>query len=195
LYRLGSAHDSDPLFPYAAGRFGSGANMAFRTDVLRAVGGFDSALGTGTSARGGDDLAGFFNVVSAGHALVYEPAAIIFHAHRREEGALARQAFGYGAGLTAYLTKTLIDRPTRAYDLVSRTPAGLRHALAAGSEKNARRPPEYPRGLVWRERAGMLAGPALYLLSRHETRHVPRPSRESGRSDASIAAALGDGGV
>jgi GT2 family glycosyltransferase len=28
---------SEPLFPYAAGSFGSGANMAFRTDVLRAI--------------------------------------------------------------------------------------------------------------------------------------------------------------
>jgi hypothetical protein len=163
--------------------------------VLRAVGGFDPALGTGTSARGGDDLAAFFDVVSAGHALVYEPAAIIFHAHRREEGALARQAFGYGAGLTAYLTKTLLDHPTRAYDLFSRAPAGLRYALAAGSAKNVRRPSGFPRGLVRRERVGMLAGPALYLLSRRETRHVARPWRESARTDASNVAALGDGGV
>lgn len=35
----------EPLFPFTAGRFGSGANMAFRTAVLRSVGGFDPATG------------------------------------------------------------------------------------------------------------------------------------------------------
>jgi GT2 family glycosyltransferase len=187
LFRLG-APDCDVLFPYAAGRFGSGANMAFRTEVLRSIGGFDPALGTGSLARGGDDLAAFFDVVAAGHALVYEPAAVIFHAHRREEVALARQAFGYGAGLTAYLTKTLVDRPARAYDLASRVTAGLRHALAPSSEKNKRLPTEYPNGLVWRERAGMLAGPALYLWSRRATRTVDRPSAPTGNHASSIAA-------
>ena len=58
--------------------------MAFATDVLRDLGGFDPALGTGTAASGGDDLAAFFEVLAAGHALVYEPSAVVFHAHRRE---------------------------------------------------------------------------------------------------------------
>jgi O-antigen biosynthesis protein len=53
------------LFPYAAGAYGSGANMAFRTAALRAIGGFDPALGAGTRAQGGDDLAAFFDNVSA----------------------------------------------------------------------------------------------------------------------------------
>ena len=35
----------DPLFPFTAGRFGSGANMAFDTEVLRRLGGFDPAMG------------------------------------------------------------------------------------------------------------------------------------------------------
>jgi O-antigen biosynthesis protein len=175
LYRVGTT-GTDVLFPYAAGRFGSGANMAFRTDVLRSLAGFDPALGTGTIARGGDDLAAFFDVVAAGHALVYEPAAVIYHAHRRDDAALARQAFGYGAGLTAYLTKTVVDRPARLVDMLSRLPAGLRHALASDSEKNAKLPDDYPQTLVRRELAGMLAGPALYWRSRRATSHMPRPT-------------------
>lgn len=174
IYRDDRGAHGDPLFPYAAGRFGSGANMAFRTEALRAIGGFDSALGTGTRARGGDDLASFFDIVAAGYALVYEPAAIVFHAHRRDEAALARQAFGYGAGLTAYLTKTIADRPSRVLDIAGRIPAGLRHALASDSDKNAGRPDDYPRALVRRERAGMLAGPALYAASRYSTRRQRR---------------------
>ena len=170
--RFAGSEARDPLFPYTAGRFGSGANMAFRTDALRAAGGFDAALGTGTRARGGDDLAAFFDIVAAGHALVYEPAAIIFHAHRRDEAALARQAFGYGAGLTAYLTKTFSDRPSRVLDIVARVPAGMRYAFDPDSERTAGRPDDYPHRLVTRERAGMIAGPALYWVSRLATRRV-----------------------
>jgi GT2 family glycosyltransferase len=154
------------LFPYAAGAFGSGANMAFRVDVLRAIGGFDPSLGTGTPALGGDDLAAFFDVVAAGYTLVYEPAAVIFHAHRREEEALARQAYGYGAGLTAYLTRVVVERPSRLLDISRRLPSGLRYGLSADSAKNAGRPVDYPRALVRRERVGMLVGPARYLQSR-----------------------------
>ena len=61
------------LFPFTAGVFGSGANMAFRSDVLRELGGFDPAIGTGTAARGGDDLAAFFRLITAGYQLVYSP--------------------------------------------------------------------------------------------------------------------------
>jgi GT2 family glycosyltransferase len=176
LHRLADAPDGDLLFPYTAGQFGSGANMAFRTDVLRALGGFDPALGTGTRAQGGDDLASFFDVLAAGHALVYEPAAIVFHAHRRDDRGLANQAFGYGAGLTAYLTKALLDEPARVREIAARVPAGLRYALSRNSVKNARLPREYPRSLVRRERVGMVAGPALYLWSRRATRRVARPT-------------------
>ena len=179
----------DPLFPYAAGRFGSGANMAFRTEALLAAGGFDPALGTGTRARGGDDLAAFFDIVSTGHALVYEPAAVVFHAHRRDEAALGRQAFSYGAGLTAYLMKTMMNRPARVLDIAGRLPAGLRYALASDSAKNARLPDDYSRGLVRRERAGMLAGPLLYCASRRATRDLRRASgTEQSRRSRVISA-------
>ena len=46
---------------YLTGEFGFGANMAFRTAVLQASGGFDEALGVGTPTRGGEDLAGPLN--------------------------------------------------------------------------------------------------------------------------------------
>ena len=46
----------DPLHPWAAGRFGAGANMAFRIDAARALGGFDEYLGPGTKAKGGEDI-------------------------------------------------------------------------------------------------------------------------------------------
>ena len=155
-----------PLFPYAAGMFGSGANMAFDTAILRKAGGFDDSLGAGSMALGGDDLASFFQILAHGYTLVYEPAAIIYHMHYREYARLCKTAYGYGAGLTAYLTKTLLDRPSRLVGFARRVPYGLYYALSHRSPKNARKADDYPGELNQLERRGMLAGPFLYLRSR-----------------------------
>ena len=95
LFDPAGDHHDDVLFPFAAGVFGSGANMSFDTEYLRSVGGFDAAMGAGTVALGGDDLAAFYDVMATGHQLVYEPAAIVAHRHHRELPALQRQAYGY----------------------------------------------------------------------------------------------------
>jgi GT2 family glycosyltransferase len=153
------------LFPYTAGAFGSGANMAFSAEALRRTGGFDPATGTGTRARGGDDLAAFFGVVSSGYSLVYEPAAIVRHKHRRDAD-LERQLFDYGAGLTAYLTKVVVDRPGRLLDIARRVPRGLAHALAKSSDRNSGWHDAVPRELIRAERRGMLYGPVGYLNAR-----------------------------
>jgi glycosyltransferase involved in cell wall biosynthesis len=174
---------SDPLFPYTAGTFGSGANMAFRTDVLLALRGFEPALGTGTEAKGGDDLAAFFDVIEADHAIAYEPGAIVYHQHHRTFEALRRQTFGYGAGLTAYLTKALVDDPGRVLDMLAKAPGAVRYVLSPRSAKNQRLPSDTPPVLVRQERLGMLAGPALYLLSRWDTRldERPEPTADTAR--------------
>jgi GT2 family glycosyltransferase len=155
-----------PLYPFAAGWFGSGASMAFKTDVLVDLGGFDPATGAGTIAMGGDDLSAFFQVVSQGHRLVYEPRAMLFHKHRREYQGLRRQAYGYGVGLSAFLTKTIFDRPQRLLTLASRIPAGLAYLFGAQSNKNAKKLADYPAELNRLERLGMLYGPIAYLRSR-----------------------------
>lgn len=160
----------NPLYPYAAGRFGSGANMAFKTSVLRAMGGFDPATGTGTPARGGDDLSAFFELITRGYHLVYEPAAIVYHWHRRDYAGLRRQVYGYGVGLTAYLTKTLVDRPSRVFDLAARIPFGIAYLLSPQSPKNAKKRADYPGELTVIERKGMLYGPVAYLWSRWQSR-------------------------
>lgn len=154
------------LFPYAAGSFGSGANMAFRRAALDRIGGFDPALGAGTKARGGDDLAAFTAVVLAGYRLVYEPAALVWHHHRPDEAGMRKQAFGYGMGLGAFLTKQIVDRPATLGHFVRAVPAAARHMLGRSSPKIARLPADYPRSLVWRERLGMIAGIGGYLRSR-----------------------------
>lgn len=154
------------LYPYTAGVFGSGASMAFTMQALRDIGGFDPALGAGTVALGGDDLDAFFQVVTKGYNLVYEPAAILRHSHRREYAGLQRQAYGYGVGLTAYLTKTIMNEPQRLLDLLIAFPSGVAHILSPTSPKNNRKQTDYPRELNWLERKGMLYGPIAYWRSR-----------------------------
>jgi GT2 family glycosyltransferase len=166
-----------PLYPYAAGVFGSGANMAFRSEVLRDIGGFDPAIGVGTPARGGDDLAAFFRVVAGGHTLVYSPTAVVKHWNARDYRSLRRQAYGYGVGLAAYLTKTVIDDPRRLPALSVRAPRGIVYALSRHSPKNVSRSEDYPAELKWLERKGMLFGPVAYLRSRRQARRWNGPPR------------------
>jgi GT2 family glycosyltransferase len=174
VFDLAGHRPRSPLFPYAAGAFGSGANMAFRTSVLRALGGFDPALGAGNVARGGDDLAAFFGVITAGYTLVYEPAALVRHRHHREYDDLRQQMYGYGVGLTAYLTKALVDKPGLLPDVAVRIPRGLVYALSSRSPKNMRKLVDYPRELTTIERKGMLYGPCAYLRGRWQTRKMTK---------------------
>ena len=57
------------LYPFGAGIFGAGCNMAFRRAVLEELGGFDEALDTGRPLPGGGDLDMFFRVVRAGRPI------------------------------------------------------------------------------------------------------------------------------
>ena len=176
------AHRLDsPLYPYAAGMFGSGANLSFRVAALRALGGFDPALSTGTIARGGEDLAMFVKVIKSGYRLVYEPAAIVHHRHRRDYAGLRKQTYGYGVGLSAYLTACVLDDPALVLDLLPRIPSGLRYAFGSHTGKNHNKQADYPRDLDRAELLGALYGPVAYLRSRHRLRSAASTRRASAR--------------
>lgn len=172
LYNTSTNRPLDPLYPYTAGMFGSGANMAFTRSFLRESGGFDPALGAGSGGVGGDDLAAFFEVIARSFTLVYEPAAIVHHRHRRDYTGLRRQAHGYGVGLTAYLMKILVDKPWRLLDLAIRVPHGLLFLLNSRSTKNVKKLSDYPKELTRIERKGMLHGPLAYLRSRRRAKKM-----------------------
>jgi O-antigen biosynthesis protein len=155
-----------PLYPYDSGQFGSGANIAFRADVLRKMGAFSVDLGAGTPAHGGEDIDILRRVITSGNRLVYEPSAFLWHYHRRSYAALRRQMFRYGVGLSATVTKWLIEDPRTTIEVARRLPAGARHVLSPNSKKNRNKTSYYPRRLTWLERAGLAAGPFLYLKSR-----------------------------
>ena len=161
-----------PLYPYNAGMFGSGANMAFRTTVLRDMGGFAVDLGTGTPAQGGEDLDIFQRTITGGHTLVYQPTALMWHYHRRSVRALRRQMFRYGVGLSATVTKWMFDSPRTAAAILRRIPLGLGYLLSPTSKKNHGKSHTYPRVLTLLELAGVAVGPLAYLLSRRYVRRL-----------------------
>jgi len=175
VFDIKSNRPDDPLFPFNAGTFGSGANMAFSREALLKIGGFNAALGAGTPARGGDDLASFAAVLEAGFKLVYEPRAIVWHFHRRGESGLRRQAYGYGVGLGAYLTSLVVSHPRNLITFAGKLPAGFAHLCGASSPKMQRLPQDYPRHLVWRERLGIVMGVPAYLRSKLSARRSSTP--------------------
>lgn len=169
--------DESPIYPFNVGIFGSGASTAFRTADLRAIGGFDAHLGTGTPARGGEDLDIFLEILRHGHAIRYEPAAVLWHAHHRELADLRRQVHGYGVGLGAALTKRFVGRPQERRQMLGVLGQGLRHLLDPSSAKNAGKQAGYPPSLTAVELAGLVRGPLAYALSRRGTRSAPQPAR------------------
>jgi glycosyltransferase involved in cell wall biosynthesis len=153
------------LFPYAAGEIGAGVNFAVRRAALPSIGEFDEALGTGTPARGGEDLDFFLRVILQGWSIAFEPGAIIWHKHRSDPDALRRQMVGYGSGLSAYAFKHLLHARTWAMIL-----AALRHPRMASGTATARPVASPTPGLRSAELRGLLAGPAAYLSGRRRVR-------------------------
>ncbi len=157
---------------YAAGSFGPGANMAFRARPLRELGGFDPALGAGTIARGGEDLVMFARLAWRGYGVGFEPAAIVYHTHRREEAALERQIEGYGVGYGALLTALVLEDPRHLGRMLGTAGRAIRVMSAGYRDKldADRQPDSRTRELARLELRGMARGPLVYLRSRVRAR-------------------------
>jgi O-antigen biosynthesis protein len=168
-YHLSLDPPPSKLFPFHPRLLGTGANMAFRVEALSALGGFDEALGAGTPARGGEDIDIAVRLLMAGHLLVRQPAAVVWHPSHTTSHALERQIEDYGCGLSAVFTKFLFDRST-APALTRRLPSAARALLSQGSSKNAQRSGTFPRQLARAEWKGIAKGPLRYRSSRRAAR-------------------------
>ncbi len=175
VFDLHKHRPDDPLFPYAAGAMGSGANMAFRTTTLRSIGGFNPALGAGTPAQGGDDLQALYRVVTIGQAVVYQPSSVIFHRHHPTLDGLRSQSKGYGVGLTAYLTSLIVDDPTNGLKMLWRAARGIRHLaqVAKPPGENQDVGGKDAASVTRAQRIGMLRGPLAYARSRRRSSCEP----------------------
>lgn len=96
--------------PLLVGHIGAGANMAIRRDTVLELGGFDERLDAGTPTRSGGDHEMFARILAAGYQIVYEPAAVSWHRHRRTHEELLDTVYGYGVGVYAMWTGMLVER-------------------------------------------------------------------------------------
>ncbi|MDQ3605424.1 MAG: glycosyltransferase, partial [Gemmatimonadota bacterium] len=175
----------------AAGKFGTGANMAYRTRVFREIGGFDPALDVGTATRGGGDLEMFFRVLKEGHTLVREPSAVVRHRHRRSYPELRRQLSTWGVGMQSYIVRSWLAYPDERVGLAW---LALRWTLLRNARRLARslRGSTLRRELVWDEmKYGPLA-PLRYRQARRRVRELegafgPSPVAVSGTGRAGAA--------
>ncbi|MFD0350139.1 hypothetical protein ACFQ0M_37130 [Kitasatospora aburaviensis] len=174
---------ADPLVQFSTGRFGMGANMAFRTDVIRSLGGFDPATGTGTLARRG------------GPALL--PAGADRRAHRRlpaRRDHLAPAPADHGGA--RHPDQRLRGRVRRLPGGGDRAPAEpARRAGPPAALRGvalARQPPGDPARRAGRHRhpaqppqagaPGLLYGPFCYLFTVWQQRRPGAAGRAGGQS-------------
>jgi GT2 family glycosyltransferase len=91
-------------------KIGAGANMAIRRSAFAKVGLFDPRLGAGASGCS-EDSEFWFRLLRAGSVCQYDPAAVVFHYHRADRNALARQLRPYACGhVVALYASFLQDR-------------------------------------------------------------------------------------
>jgi GT2 family glycosyltransferase len=156
-----------PLFPFQFGAYGTGASFAARTATLFELGGFDEALGVGTATGGGEDIDWFTRVVLAGHTLLYQPDALVWHKHRRTDAELDTQLEGFRLGLGAVLAK-LAARPAARRAMLPLLARGVRHAghmVDPGRDSAAREP---RTGSAARELLAMARGPFALRRARRD---------------------------
>lgn len=145
-----------------AGKFGTGANMAFRRAMFERIGTFDPALDVGTPANGGGDLDMFFRVLKAGGTLVYEPSAIVRHRHRRTYQALRTQFVNNGVGLYAYLVRNAHHYPDERGALLRLGAWWFWWWNLRRLARSFVKPSEFPRDLIVAELLGSVAGLRRY---------------------------------
>jgi glycosyltransferase involved in cell wall biosynthesis len=105
------AFDWQVISPLHASAMGVGANMAIRRKRLLEFGEqpFPPELDAGTETESGGDSYLLSRLLAAGERVVYEPEMFVFHQHRPDGPALRKAVLGYGIGLSAALTKLVVE--------------------------------------------------------------------------------------
>jgi len=169
VFRVDQAHGERAVRQHGGtGKFGTGANMAFRKTVFSEIGMFDPALDVGTVTNGGGDLDMFLRVLRAGHTLVYEPAALVRHRHRRERAALLRQIANNGVGFYAYLVRNALARPGDALDICRLARWWFWHWELKRAALSILQPGRIDRELSFAELTGAIRGLVRYRRARRD---------------------------
>jgi glycosyltransferase involved in cell wall biosynthesis len=100
--------DASRMSPLGAANAGAGAAMAIRRKLVNELGLFAVELDAGTAAQSGGDSYAFYRLLSLGHRIVYTPAAIAWHRHRRDAHDLVQVLRGYSVGTYVFLLRCLL---------------------------------------------------------------------------------------
>jgi glycosyltransferase involved in cell wall biosynthesis len=147
--------------------FGGGANMAFRRDVLAALGPFDVALDSDSPGGGGGDVEMLHRLLARGRTLVYEPAALVWHAYPRDEALLRRLLYHNGRSFGIYLLTCARNRTVGRLSILR---FAIRNWLGGWLGRNLWRPGDFSRRLAAIELTGALLSPLLYVRARMRAR-------------------------
>lgn len=167
VFTHGCAGHQSPLYPLPP--FGAGANMAFRTESLRGLGGFDHGLGAGTPSLGGEDTLVFSQLLLDGHTVIYQPAAVTRHFHRSTLSALEQQMVGYGVSLTAFYVALLRWDWRLMGPMIRLLPTALADMFGRTGSVQTGLPDDFPTHLLRVKRLRMLLGPVAYLRARRSS--------------------------
>ena len=165
----------DEILPWwmaGAGQYGAGANMAYRRAVFEKIGGFDPALDVGTVTNGGGDLEMFFRVVASNHLLVYVPAAVVRHCHRRSYEKLMTQVANNGVGFYSYVACGIVCYPDRFLQFLA---IGTYWFVAWHLRRawiSFKHPTKIPTELVWAELKGSFSGLFRYAKARRQVEKI-----------------------
>jgi glycosyltransferase involved in cell wall biosynthesis len=139
---------------------GATANAAIRKSVIQQVGRFDETLGPGLPTGVGEDIYMFYRILKFGHICYYEPAAYVWHKHRRDMTSLQHQLYDYNKGVVSYHLRTLLsDGDRRAlWQLLWDLPKWHWQRVT----RILRGRYDYPLRLIWTEVKGNVAGPYAF---------------------------------
>ncbi len=160
-------HQVVPWPLLGTGQFGTGANMAFRTEVFNHIGYFDPALDVGTATNGAGDLELFFRVIKAGLPLVYEPRALVYHRHRQTYERLKRQ-INYNGSLMAYIVCGWLSYPDQRIEFVKLSYWWVFKWLLRRWLISKLHPTRLPIDLIEAEIQGSWHGLTLYFKAQQE---------------------------
>jgi GT2 family glycosyltransferase len=171
-YQVDGEHHQGRPFHLWAGHFGTGANMAFRCRVFEQIGSFDPALDVGTVTNGGGDLEMFFRVLEEGYTLVYDPAALVWHRHRKNFDELRVQLTNHGIGLYSFFVRSALVYPHRRWSIFKFGLWFFWYWDVRRLVKSFIATPHVPRKLILAELRGALIGLSRYPKARRRAREI-----------------------
>lgn len=179
------------LAPVAASRTGIGANMILRRSVLDKLGEvFPPELDAGTPTESGGDVYALYRILAAGYRVVYDPGTYVFHQHRPDARTLHTTIRGYGVGLSAVLTKLLLEHGELSVPFEwRRLWLAYRHAVRQALTGTAD-PVDVRIG--WDYLRGGLLGAGAWASSVRAARRWPESRRSAGDSVASAGPVTAD---